>query len=101
MTRLLNWLLLLLIVALAGLAAAAFTVKNQSLVAVDFYVAQPSLPLALWLAVAMLIGVVLTWVALSMKLFRMRFETRRLNKKLDLADREISNLRALPGKDVS
>lgn len=79
---------------------AGFSAINTSPVAINFYLGTVTLPLAVLIVLAILVGAVLSATALSVSALRLRYENRRLNKKLSVSEQEINSLRILPVKDT-
>ena len=89
-------ILLLLFVVLVGIL---FTLQNPSTVAVDFHYFQFNAPLSLVILFSMLIGVLLGWVLVWIRMLPRQRDYRRLKKKCAEAEAEIINLRKLPITD--
>jgi len=78
---------------------AGFSAINTTPVAINFYLGSITLPLAVLIVLAILVGAVLCATALSVSALRLRYENRRLSKKLNVSEQEINSLRILPVKD--
>ncbi|HEY0720578.1 MAG TPA: lipopolysaccharide assembly protein LapA domain-containing protein [Gammaproteobacteria bacterium] len=96
MRRLLE-IVVILFVSFLGLA---FAVLNAETVEIKYYLGTISLPLALILAIALLIGALLGGLASIGYVLHQRRENSRLRKKLSLVETELKNLREIPIKDV-
>jgi putative membrane protein len=81
--------------------AAGFSALNPTLVSISFYVIDFTIPLSIIVVVAILIGAILTSLIISVSLLKLRYENRRLRKKLTVSEQEINSLRILPIKDVA
>jgi putative membrane protein len=88
--------LAIIIVAFVGLA---FAVLNSGTVELKYYLGSFSIPLALLLAITLLVGVILGGLASIALALRQRRENGRLRKHLALTEAEVKNLRELPIKD--
>ena len=93
-------LLYLLIAAVIGVAGFFFFLRNDQTVHLDFFfgAVDANLPLVLLLTLAL--GVVLGFLASLPLVLRMRRRNSGLQKRNDLATREIANLRSLPLRDA-
>ncbi len=88
-------LLFFFIILLLGLS---FAVLNAESVKLDYYFGSWQAPLSLLLAMVMTLGVVLGTLACMGMLLRLKRELSKLRKSAQLAQEEITNLRALPLK---
>lgn len=89
------------VAALVGLAGFFFFLRNDQTVRLDFFfgAVDANLPLVLLLTLAL--GVAIGWVSSLPLVMRMRRRNSGLQKRNDLATREIANLRSLPLRDAS
>ena len=78
---------------------AGFSAINTDPVAVNYYLGSISLPLSIIIVLAIVLGAGIAAFALFMGTLRLRYENRRLSKKLELSEQEINSLRILPVKD--
>lgn len=92
-------LIMMAIFLVALIFTVAFAAFNMSPVNVDYYFGTLTLPLAVLLVIAVLIGMVLGVVAILFNSLKLRYENRRLSQKLALSEQEINSLRILPIKD--
>lgn len=60
---------------------AAFTYKNAHLVPIDLFLYQINLPMAVWLLIALLIGVVVGYLINIMSVIKLRNKVFRLQSK--------------------
>jgi lipopolysaccharide assembly protein A len=88
--------ILILIIILFGLT---FATLNSTSVTVDYYFSQSSLPLSLILVIAFALGCLLGILAGFFFILRAKMTNYRLKQRLNLAEREIANLRAIPLQD--
>jgi putative membrane protein len=94
------WILKLLILLLVAVIGAALTVVNPEPVRLDLYMVSFQSPLPLILVGALALGGLLGILASLGLILRIKRENLRLRRKAHLAEREISNLRILPIKDL-
>lgn len=94
MRRLLTALFILSILAI-GLS---FTALNAVDIEVNYYFSTISLPLAVVVLLALIVGVMLGLITAFTYLFIYRAETLRLRQKVNLYEKEINNLREIPIK---
>lgn len=78
---------------------AGFSAINLTIVDINYYLGVLSLPLSVVIVVAIVLGTALGALALSTSILRLRYDNRRLRKKLALSDQEINSLRILPITD--
>lgn len=79
--------------------AAGFAAFNIQSVTVSFYFFSLSLPMAVWLLLAVLIGLTAGALFIYLNSLRLRLDNHRLRHKLDVAEEELNSLRILPVKD--
>lgn len=81
--------------------ALSFALLNANPVEINYYIGTSKIPLSLLLVITFTIGcligllITLTWY------WRARWEGRKLSKKLAMAEKELTNLRTMPLKDLS
>lgn len=83
------------------LLALSFALLNASPVEINYYVGLSKLPLSLLLVLTFAVGCVVGLFITLSWYWRARWEARKLSKKLALVEKELSNLRAMPLKDLS
>ncbi|MBA3660485.1 MAG: LapA family protein [Gammaproteobacteria bacterium] len=88
--------LFLLVVILFGITFAAL---NLEAVSVNYYFAESSLPLSLLLVIVFALGCIVGMFVGFWLLLKAKVRQHRLLKRLNLAEREIENLRAIPLQD--
>jgi uncharacterized integral membrane protein len=93
--RILRLLLLLFMVVLG----AALALHNAEPVPFDYYFDSQSIPLALLLGGALLLGALLGWLSALPWVIRLRTQLGTLRKRQKLERQELENLRSLPLKD--
>ena len=81
------------------IAAASFAAVNNAAVTVNYYLGTFSLPLSILMVLTLITGAILGVLALMFGTLRLRYENRRLTKKLAVSEQEINSLRILPIKD--
>lgn len=89
----------IIFVLILMLFALAFTTLNLGVVALNFYFASLTLPIAVAVFLCVLIGAVLGGVVSSLLWMRKATELRRLRRKLAEREKELDSLRNLPLKD--
>lgn len=77
-----------------------FAVLNADNVQLNYYFGSQRLPLSLALVLAMIVGAILGVLASINLILRSRKEIARLRKVSAIAEKEISNLRAIPIKNT-
>lgn len=82
-----------------GLIAVAFAAKNDANVELNYYLGSISAPLSLLLVISLGIGAFLGVMACSGVIVKLKRDAMRLQKSVRLAEKEVTNLRALPIKD--
>jgi putative membrane protein len=88
--------ILLLIIILIGIT---FAVLNPSIVTVNYYINQKTLPLSLLLVSIFALGCFLGLVVGGWLLLKAKIKNYRLKQKLKVAEKEVQNLRAIPLQD--
>jgi putative membrane protein len=91
-------IILFVIVLMLG---AGFSAINLTPVDINYYLGVLSLPLSIVIIAAIILGTLLGALALSTSILRLRYENRRLRKKLISSEQEINSLRILPITDAS
>lgn len=86
----------LLIIVLFGMTFATF---NSESVTINYYFGQYTLPLSLLLVLVFAFGCLVGMIASFWLLMKAKLLNYRLRQKLNLAEKEISNLRAIPLQD--
>tara|TARA_B110000908_G_C10118039_1_gene386290 strand:- start:203 stop:493 length:291 start_codon:yes stop_codon:yes gene_type:complete len=89
-------LLFLIIIALLGVS---FSCLNASFVKINLYVATYDMHLSILIVLILGIGILIGCVAMSTAYLRLKAENLSIKSKVKWADKEISNLRALPIKN--
>lgn len=77
----------------------SFTVNNNHIVELNYYVGTVEVPLALLLVVTLSIGAILGFIASLRPLLSSRMEVARLKRSVKLSSQEVENLRSLPVKE--
>jgi len=80
--------------------AAGFSALNPTPVSISFYIINFTVPVSIIVVIAILIGALLSSLIISISLLKLRYENRRLRKKLNVSEQEINSLRILPIKDA-
>lgn len=93
--RIISFIFLILIILLG----VTFATLNSSIVTVNYYIGHRSLPLSLLLVFVFAIGCILGILVAGWMIIKSKIKIRRLRKRLNLAEKEIENLRAIPLQD--
>tara|TARA_R110002050_G_scaffold9504_1_gene33076 strand:+ start:217339 stop:217638 length:300 start_codon:yes stop_codon:yes gene_type:complete len=91
-------IILFVIVLMLG---AGFSAINLIPVDINYYLGVLSLPLSIVIIIAIILGSLLGALALSTSILRLKYENRRLRKKLTTSEQEIDRIRILPITDAS
>ncbi|RKZ89012.1 MAG: LapA family protein [Gammaproteobacteria bacterium] len=78
---------------------AAFSAINTNPVIINYYLGTLTAPLSVVMILSIVAGIILGAVAIFASTLRLRYENRRLNKKLNVSEQEINSLRIIPIKD--
>ncbi|PWG63466.1 lipopolysaccharide assembly protein LapA domain-containing protein [Spiribacter halobius] len=92
MRRLIALVIAVLVVAL-GLSFAMLNAESAEL---NFYFGQLSMPISLWMVIAVVVGAVLGVLSSVGMVFRQRRQLARLRRQIADAEKELSELRKLP-----
>lgn len=87
------------IFVLIFIIGAGFSAINMMPVTLNYYLGAVTFPLAIIIVLAILLGAILGAIALFTNTLGLRYENRRLNKRLSVSEQEINSLRILPMKD--
>lgn len=89
-------ILLTTIIALFGIT---FACLNAQPILINYYVGVRTLPLSLLLIVTLILGCLLGVFAMFGRYFKQKTLTMRLQYRLKITEKELSNLRSLPLKE--
>ncbi|NOQ94031.1 MAG: DUF1049 domain-containing protein [Methylophaga sp.] len=78
---------------------AAFSAINTDPIAVNYYLGSIIAPLSVIIVLSIVAGIILGATIIFSSTLRLRYENRRLSKKLKVSEQEIDSLRILPIKD--
>ena len=87
------------VIVLLVIIGLVFAVLNADPVDFNYYFDSLSIPLSLSMLVAMIVGAILGVLASAGVILRHRREIARLRKAVDVAEKEVNNLRSLPLRD--
>lgn len=93
--RILSYFFLLIII-LFGMTFAAL---NYESVTVNYYLGESTLPLSLLLVIVFALGCLVGMVVGFWMLIRAKISNYRMRHRLQIAEKEINNLRAIPLQD--
>jgi len=100
MTSTLKRLILLLLASAVFLGGLAFYLRNDQLVAFDYFLGQLELPFSVWLLIALVTGIGLGWLTILPVILNLKRQKARLLRQKKINETEINNLRVLPVKDI-
>ena len=87
---------LFIIVLITGLV---FFGKNSQEIEFNYVIGTISMPLSLVIFLVLSSGVLIGWLSLMPMLMRLRCRIGKLEKQVQIAEKEINNLRVMPIKD--
>lgn len=87
------------VIVLLVITGLVFAVLNAEPVQFNYYFDSLSIPLSLSMLVAMILGAILGVLASAGAILRQKREIHRLRKAVDIAEKEVNNLRSLPLRD--
>jgi len=91
-----------IIIFLAVFAAgAAFSAINNNPVDIQYYLGTLTLPVSVVVIVSLVVGIILGALAIFVGSLRLRYENKRLQKKITVNEQELNSLRILPIKDAN
>ncbi len=93
--RILKYFFLLLIL----LFGISFAYLNATQVTVQYYFGSSNMPLSLLLVLTLILGILVGLIMCVLPLLRLKRKNYRLHKRVQLAEKEVENLRAIPLKD--
>ncbi len=89
-------LIYIVLILIAAAVSIVFTTLNPGEVTLNLYFGQFTVPISIVVIVSIFCGILLGLLANMLALYSRRREIRRLRKKLEIAETEVSNLRKLP-----
>lgn len=93
--RLITYIILTIIILL-GLS---FACLNAEPVVINYYIGQAKTPLSFLLVIAFSSGVIIGLLAGTIKLLKLKRLNSQLNYRVNMAEKELTNLRIMPLKD--
>lgn len=87
------------VIVLLVITGLVFAVLNAEPVQFNYYFDSLSIPLSLSMLVAMIFGAILGVLASAGVILRHKREIARLRKAVDVAEKEVNNLRSIPLRD--
>ena len=90
------YLIIFLILVVFGIV---FAVLNAEPVKLNYYFGSKEVALSLILVLAMIVGAILGVIASASMIMSNRREVIKLRKSVELAEKEVANLRAIPIRD--
>ena len=89
----------LILILVVTIFTVTFTLLNSQPVKVNYYFGSYEVDLLIIVVLCLVIGAVLGIVAALGKVFSLKQEMSRKEKKIKIAEKELENLRSLPLKD--
>ena len=99
MSSTLKKIVLLTVSILVFLTGLAFYLRNDQLVAVDYFLGNLELSFSIWLLIILVVGVILGWLTSLPLIIKLKRQNSRLSRQVKVTEKEINNLRVLPVKD--
>ena len=90
-------LIFLIFISLLGVS---FSVLNATKIKINLYIGSYDVYLSLLLVITLGLGILIGFLAMLGTAFRLKAENYKIKHKAKLAEKEISNLRTLPIKDI-
>jgi|TARA_B100000795_G_scaffold73112_1_gene51733 putative membrane protein len=81
-------------------AGAAFSAVNNLPVNIQYYLGTVTMPISIVVIISLVMGITIGAFAIFIGSLQLRYENRRLQKKIDLREQELDSLRILPIKDT-
>ena len=78
---------------------AAFSAINTGPVAINYYLGTLSIPVSVVIITSLVSGIILGALAIFVGTLRLRYENRRLQKKLNISEQEVNSLKLIPEKE--
>ena len=97
MQRILTLIIFVIVLA----AGAAFSAINTGPIDINYYLGTISLPVSVVVIASIVSGIILGALAIFVSTLGLRYENRRLNKKIAVHEQELNSLRILPVKDAN
>lgn len=91
--------LLFILAVLVCLAGLSFHLRNEQLVHLDFYLGSLEYHFSVFILVSIIAGALLGILAMVPKYLSLKRQNMKLSKQLQLQNKEVNNLRAIPIKD--
>lgn len=88
-----------LFITLIALFGITFACLNAQPTLINYFIGNTQLPLSLLLAITLILGSFLGILAMISLYFHQKTQKLRLEHRLKLAEKELTNLRAIPLKD--
>ena len=95
--RILRYILFILLLLLA----LTFALLNAQAVNINYYLGVSQVPLSILLVFAFGIGCIVGLLVSMSWYLRSKWHNRKMAQRLELAEKELANLRTMPLKDIS
>lgn len=99
MSSTLKKILLLTVSIIVFITGLAFYLRNDQLVAVDYFLGNIEMSFSIWLLLILVGGVLLGWLTSLPVIIKLKRQNSRLSRQVKVTEKEINNLRVLPVKD--
>lgn len=83
------------------LLALSFALLNADAVSINYYLGTSQVPLSILLVFAFGIGCIVGLLVSMSWYLRSKWHNRKLTQRLELAEKELTNLRTMPLKDIN
>ncbi len=90
---------LIIVAVLICILGVSFHLKNDQLVMLDYYIGTFEYHFSIFIIASIIIGVIAGIVMIMPKILLLKNEKRKLQRQIELKDKEVNNLRTLPIKD--
>ncbi len=79
---------------------AVFSAANNSPITIDYYLSTITLPLSIVVVIAAILGIIIGSFLLITSLLRVKYENRRLNKKIAKLEQELDDINLIAIDDI-
>ncbi len=96
MSRLLKLILILFVV----LIGVVFHLRNDQRIALDYLLGSTEFYFSIWIVTALALGVILGMVSSLPVIIKLKRDNVKLQRQVNVSEKEINNLRVIPVKDL-
>lgn len=86
--RILGLLIILILIVLG----VSFAILNSDAVHVNYYFGADVMPLSLLIIGTLIVGIILGWLVMILKVLKVRMENRRLRKRVEQLEKSITTV---------